>query len=276
MKSGLDKIQADKRDLSLIHSLKAGAVYGASMVDPNGLPETFSIYDGRIIQNQNQQDTRFNPFLPPLAYGCTAETGTTDAGIQDTALYDPQDMYLNTPGEPGAGRDMRLALSTLKVRGPRRADGTFGPKRPAYFNCYAAGSIDDYDAVKIAIWINQFERRGVWVGSWWYPEFAIPDAHGILSTPSFNMNQASLHAHLITGWKTINGIEYLESLSWQGMDYGDQGRVYFSREIYNALMQQPYTGAFTQTKLGANAPIPIGYKAVVDQFIYWFRNTFHV
>ncbi len=134
IKNGLNKISPDRRDLSIVHT------FGATMFDVQGLPENFSIYDGRKIPNQNMLDDRFNPPLQALYLGCTAETGTFDAGIQDGELYNPDDMYANTsPGRYDTGRDMRKALKTLVTRGPRKGDGTFGPKRVAYFTCYGAG-----------------------------------------------------------------------------------------------------------------------------------------
>ncbi len=270
MKQGLQKVWADSRDHSLIKT------FGATPIDVNGLPSNFSIYDGRLIPNQDASDDRFTPSLIPLPYGCTGETGSFDAGIQDSALYNPQDLYESTPGNPGEGRDIRKVLKTLITRGPRRADGSFGPKRTNYFNVYPANKIDDFDAVRIALWINQEEKRGVWVGTWWYPQFAVPNPDGTLPTPSFNIDDATLHCHLLTGWKTINGEPYLEDISWQGMNYGDKGKVYFSRTEYNALINQPYTGAFTITKVGGQSVVTVGMQAYVDQLVAFIRNLFGV
>lgn len=271
VKNGLGKIKPDARDYSIVKT------FGALPADAAGLPEFFSVYDGRPIPNQDAVDDRFYPPLPPLPYGCTGETGTFDAGLQDNDVYNPSDMYYNTPpGTQNEGRDMRASLATLKIRGPVRQNGTFGPKRVEYFNCYGAGAIDDFDAIRIALWINQNEKRGVWAGWWWYPDFAVPFADGTLKTPSYDTRQASLHAHLITGWKTIRGERYLESVSWQGMEYGQKGLVYFSREQVNKLLKQPWTGCFTQTKLGANAPVPVGMQAVVDHLVYFVRQLFGI
>ena len=86
------------------------------------------------------------------------------------------------------------------LRGNLKPDGSFGPKRLAYFNCYGAGAIDDFDAARIGTYINQRERRGVFVGSWWYfgSTFAAePPA------PSFDIREAALHCYLVTGWKDV-------------------------------------------------------------------------
>ena len=82
MQNGLSKIYPSRKDFSLLHS------YGATA---NGIPDNYSNYDGRIIPNQDQLDGRFNPPTRPIPYGCTGETQTFDAGIQDNSLYYPAD-----------------------------------------------------------------------------------------------------------------------------------------------------------------------------------------
>lgn len=268
MKSGLTKIRPDSRDYSLLHT------YGA-VADPSSLPLSFSIYDGRQIPNQNLQDNRFSPALPPLPYGCTGETGAFESGIQDETLYNPQDLYINTPPGDFGGRDIREMLKVLTKRGPKQADGSMGPKRTAYFNCYGAGKIDDFDAARIAIWINQIEKRGVYIGTFWY--WGDTPAT-VLETPSFKMSEASLHCYLATGWAHNDqiGEDELEVIPWVGQDFGTQGRFYITRTIYNALMVQPWTGAFTITKTEGQAGVPIGYQAIIDHLVYFIRNLFQI
>ncbi len=269
-KGALLKIAPHRTDYGLVHT------FGATFGDPKSLPDEFSIYDGRPIPNQNREDTRFTPPKRPLPMGCTGESGSFDAGLQDGVLYEPHDLYDNTPpGRDGEGRDIREMLKVLINRGPRMADGTFGPKRTAYFNCYGKGKIDDFDAARFALWINQNEKRGVIVGTWFYRQFG-PDTpdNGVVKTPSFNTNDASLHCYLFTGWKTINGEECLEALTWQGPKIGFKGKQYFSRPIYNALMAQPWTGAFTITKIHGIEPVPIGVQAIIDHLLYYVRNLF--
>lgn len=270
IKSGLSKISPNRKDYSILHS------FGATNFDTSGLPANFSIYDGRPIPNQNALDTRFIPAVRPLPMGCVAETTTFAAGLEDGAIYPPDDFYFAIPpGTDGEGRDIREGLQTAIDRGFKLPGGVIGAKRTAYFNCYGAGAIDDFDAARIAIWINQIEKRGVSVGTYWYPEFEYP-VHGSLPLPSFNTSQGSLHNHLITGWRTLNGVVELQDISWQGDMYGDAGVVYISREIYNALMQQPWTAAFTITKIGGITPVPIGMKAIVDHLVYFIRNLFKI
>lgn len=273
IQNGLTGIGPDSKDYSLLHT------YGAVSPGPEGLPAGFSVYDGREIPNQNTVDLRFTPNLMPLPYGCTGESGSFDGGIQDGVLYSPEDLYLNTPpGTRDAGRDMRAMLKTQINRGLRKADGTFGPKRVAYFNCYGSSKIDDCDAARIALWINQYEKRGVYLGTWWYWVIA-PD--GILEEPNYITSQATLHCYLATGWKTINGEVYIEAIPWVGSSFGDNGKVYIRRDIYNKLMKQPYTGAFTITKISSGQnPVSVGLQANYDHIVYalvqFVRNLFNV
>ena len=270
MKSGLTKTHNDRRDYSL------HATFGSVMPSTTSLPDTFSIYDGRPIPDQDSSDIRFTPALLPLPYGCTGETQSFLCGLEDGTLYNPEFTYNQTPPSiPNTGRDIRAALQETIDTGLEDSQGNVGFKRVAYFSCEPAGAIDWTDAVRLALFINQNEKRGVSIGSYWYPEFATP-IDGIIQSPSFNTSYATLHNHLITGWKTINGVIHLEDISWQGMSYGNNGLVYFPSPIFNALMAQPYCAAFTLTKVGTAQPIPIGASAWIAEVIDFVRSLFHV
>lgn len=269
IRNGLIKIGPHRKDYSLLHTL------GALAPDPKGLPSDFSIYDGRDIPDQNELDERFDPPVRPLPEACTAEAQTFSAGLADKQTYLPDDFYFATPpGTDGEGRDLRVALQTAIDYGFRaRGSSIETNRRLAYFNCYGKGPVDDYDAVKIALWISQSEKRAVSVGSWWY--WGYPTS-SILGTPSFDMSRATLHNWIVTGWVTLNGVEYLECIPWVGMKYGDGGRFYMRREVFNACMAQPWTGAFTMTKVPTSAPVPIGWQAVIDHLVYYIRSLFNI
>lgn len=273
MKSGLNKIYPHRKDKSLLHS------FGATTFDTQGLPANFSVYGGQLIPNQDLPDTRFSPPLPPLPMACTGESTSFICSLEDTTkLFNPQFTYIHTPpGIDGEGRDIRAALQSAIDTGLEDSNGVVGYKRLAYFNVYGAGAIDDYDACKIALWINQDEKRAVSVGSYYYSEFVenVP-ASGIAPTPSFNTSLASMHNWIVTGWTTINGVEYLETIPWIGMNYAANGKLYMSRAIYNGLMGQPWSGAFSITKVSSVTPVPIGYTAIIDHLIYFVRNLFGV
>lgn len=261
MNSGLNKIRPSRKDYSLLHT------YGSTSWA--GLPDSFSIYDGRTIPNQDENDTRFPFTIPALPNGCTGEAGAFETGLQDGVLYNPQDLYMATPpGNPYTGRDMRAMLQTLIERGVKDANGNLSPKRLAYFNCYGAGAIDDFDACRIGLFINQNEKRGVYIGSYWEWSSNPPAAQ--LFVPTYSTN-APLHCYLATGW-TADG---LEVIPWLGGTLGDKGKFYVSREIFNRLMQMPWTGCYTITKQPSNTPVPIGAQAWIDHLTYYIRAIFH-
>ncbi len=264
MHSGLLKTLPDHRDFSVLHS------FGAITPDPKSLPDTFSIYDGQVIPNQELEDNRFSPPVRPLPYGCTGEAQSFIGGLEDGGKYRPDDLYDNTPPYvDNQGRDMRLSMQTTITRGFKDNFGVLGYKRTHYYNVYGVGPVDDFDAARIALYLFQGEKRAVSVGSWWYGEFENP-VDGIIPTPSFNTNQASMHNWIATGWKD----DMLECISWQGMDYGDNGKVYIPRVIYNALMRQPFTAAMTLTKNTAATPVPLGMQVWIDHLVYWLMQLF--
>lgn len=255
--TGLLPIKPDRRDFSLLHS------YGSTS---QGLPDTFSVYSGQAIPDQNVNDTRFPFLIPPLPEGCTGEAGAFESGIQDGTLYNPQDLYLNTPpGDAYSGRDLRTMLQTLITRGVKDANGNLSPKRLAYFNCYGAGAIDDFDAVRIGLYINQSEKRGVYIGSYW-PWGENPPAAN-LYVPMYS-TAYPLHCYIATGW-TEDG---LEIIPWLGENRGNKGVFYISRGIFNSLMAMPYTGCFTITRQPSSTPVPIGMQAVIDNLVYYIRH----
>lgn len=269
IKQGLNKIYPDAQDFSLIHT------FGYTPYDVAALPQSFSVYDGRTIPDQNHPDWRFTPPLSALPLGCTAESGTFAAGLEDgtDALYNPQDLYMNTPPYlPVDGRGIREMLKALIEHGLMSVDGRIGNKRTAYFNVYGTNAIDDFDAARIAMWVNKDEERCIIVGTYFYQNFYNLATSGNLPTPSFNTAEATLHCYVVTGWNEKG----LEAIPWLGQDYGDNGKCYISREIYNGLMAQPYSGAFCITKLESTTPVPIGVVAWIDHAKYYFRNFFHI
>lgn len=255
---GLQKIWPHRKDYSLLHT------FGATT---DGLPYAFSVYDGRKIPYQREFDWRFTPPVRPLPMGCTGEAGAFAKGLEDGKLHNPAHLYDATPpGVDGLGRDIRAMLQTLINR------GVDGDKALAYFNCYGSGKIDDFDAARLGLYVNQAERRSVIVGTWWYPEFLSP-FYGKLPIPSFNTNTASLHCYLVVGWEGEN----LLIIPWLGNDYALNGIAKMPRFLYNSLMAQPYTGAFTITDKPSSTPLPVGWQAIIDHVVAFLRqNIFHL
>lgn len=265
MNQGVRKVKPDRRDYSFLHT------YAGST---EGLPDTFSIYDGRPIPDQRTYDRRFNPPLRPGPMACTGETQTFIAGLEDGALYDPMDFYDATPpGVDGIGRDVRQSLKTAVERGFKRADGVRGFNRAAYFHVYGSGKIDDFDAMRIALWMHQNSKRGISLVTYFYQEM-LPDQFGNIQLPTFNTKEATLHNYLITGWRKRNGVEELECIPWLGMESGDKGKMYIPRPIFNKLINQPYTGAFILINEDSTLPITLGWVALWNHLVAFIRQLY--
>lgn len=273
VQNGTFKVKKDLRDYDFLKSRALGGV----SVNADDLPSEFNVDAGLWMPNQNQMG---------LPYGCTGFTQADLCADEDGVLYDPGDIYRATPtplgGDPNGGRNIRESLAVVckKDRPLKRylADGTGNP-RPAYFTVKPAGKIDYFDAVRIAIWINQHEKRSVSIGSPWYPEFERP-VDGILPTPESYYWHGGIPGHnwKICGWKTIDGNTYLIGKPWQGEEYGDNGWCYVSREIFNDTMNRWGTGAFTVSDDSNVATVD---KSVVDRlvaFIYqlWAFGTTYI
>lgn len=231
IKSGLRPTKKDARDYDLIKS------FGA--VSPPSFPESYSVENGLWCPNQNAPEPIFgNPALP---YGCTDYTQADLCADDDKALYNPIHMEDFTHANAKGGLDLREALDAArKVY-----------SRTAYYNIKPAGSIDAFDAVRLAMYsVSTEERRSVSVGSPWFYQFGGIKEGGIMPVPDdYNLIYATWHNWKVSGWKTINGSPYLICKSWQGATYGDNGFAYISRPLFNTLMGIRGSVAFTLTNM---------------------------
>lgn len=238
IKNGLKAIRKDHRDLSFTRTF--GNVSGETFQD------SFSTDAGFPIPNQDTDG---------LPYGCTGYTQTALCQDEDKAQYVPKFTYDETlaeegifPGDPefeAVGCDIRDSLASTIVYGLQKLGETpataLNYRRGQYFALEQIEGLDWFDTFRSTL---QTGGRSISLGSPWYASFATP-VNGIVAAPNDYVNDPySMHNHKICGWTTINGVAYLTDASWQGVQYGVNGFVYFSREIINSLMAQPSSGAF--------------------------------
>lgn len=278
IQNGLTKAPTDHRDYDLHKT------FGSTSYDTKGLPNTFDVDAGLTMPDQNAEG---------LPMGCTGYSQADLCNNEDATIYDPADIYLNTP--PGGrilGREIRKSMAVLLSRGPRTVTGGQGPKRTAFFNVRATGFLDWYDAIRVAMWVTQDEKRAVSVALPWFPEFegiiTNPDGStslqsmesGILPIPAkLSWSNASGHNAVISGWTDKNtkgelirgGEVFLRVKSWQGRTYGDQGWCYMSRALVNALLNMPYTEAMTVTKLPAGSVQRVDLN-MVERLVSFMTN----
>lgn len=234
IKNGVSKRFTDHRDYDLLKT------FGAVGFDLDTLPADFSVDAGLTMPDQ---------VADGYPYGCTGYAQTDLCTNEDKVVYDAGELYRSTPPYDGQGRDMRASLAILTTRGPKTNTGELGPKRTAFYNIYKQGGFDWFDAIKVGLFTVREELRAGSSGMPWFTVFEDATIDGILPTPTrYVWQDASSHNAVISGWKTINGVHYLCLKSWQGVEYGDRGWVYMSREITNNIFDMYFTEIFTVTK----------------------------
>lgn len=235
-RSGLKPVKWDRRDLDLFKTKKFGAV--------TAFPEAYSTEVGMWNPSQNDGCDLFTPAVPPLFYGCTSYTGSDILTDEDKQLFNPMDIENITHANANGGTDIRTAL---------RAVTRLHPNHPQYFTIVPdldkGGSLDWFDAIRVALIVGKTENRAVSVGTPWFSTFMNP-ANGVISMPySYNLKLIPWHNWAIKGWKTINGQAYLIGKPWIGASYGDKGFCYISRADFNLLMSISGCAAYTLDKL---------------------------
>lgn len=255
----------DHRDFDLLKSS------GATDFDTNGLPSRYMVDAGLTMPDQDADG---------YPEGCTGYAQTDLCTDEDLAIYDAGEFYLATPpGTSGTGRAVRDSLKLLTARGPKDRYGNLGPRRTAYYSINATEILDWMDAIRVALWITQQEKRSASIAIPWFPAFEGIGSDGILpADPIFTWNGVPGHNAKIGGWTDVktdgtyirNGEFFLAVKSWQGISYGDKGWCYMSRVLANAIFNMRYTEAFTVTKMnGATQTVDID---VVDRLVSFLQN----
>lgn len=189
------------------------------------------------MPNQDAPEPIFNN--PALPFGCTDYTQADLASDEVGRLKNPMDLETLTHANADGGEDIRTSLDTAQKF------GWFG----AYFAIKAYAPMDYFDAIRLAISSGYPEKRSVSLGTPWWEIWEGTPTTGIVATPlNFAIDGLPWHNHKVCGWKTINGVPYLISKSWQGANFGDKGLCYFDRALVNQLMAIPGTVAFTATQ----------------------------
>ena len=105
-------------------------------------------------------------------------------------------------------------------------------KKGAFFKCDSGKDL--FDSIRIALFTNKNEKRDVFTGCYWQPEWTYAGG-GIVPKISGN-SEDSPHAIKAFGWKEINGEPYLKVQNSYGLGVGQNGIFYFPREVVNKFM----------------------------------------
>lgn len=281
VQNGIQKTKRDHRDYSFHKT------FGTTRFDVGSLPQEFNIDAGLWMPDQNAFG---------LPFGCTGFTQGDLIADQDKEIPNPAYIYDATPPhDRSLGRSLRASFKVICDKDmlfPLLNDPTKTLKpRPKYFSVKPAGRIDWFDAVRIAIFVNQHEFRSVSVGSPWFSEWnnagsgtevvkepngtytlrvAPQGKSGILPAPAKYTWGVIGHNWKISGWKVIDGVEYLIGKPWQGENFGDNGWVYVSREIFNKTMQVNGSSAFTVAD--DDAPIKTVGWDIIEIIVSFIRD----
>lgn len=204
-------------------------------------PAEYITDSGLTMPDQNTFDTSFVPPVPPEPEGCTNECSADITTDQTGIVHRPDVLEEITHANALGGFAVRTSLDMAKNK-----LNWFG----TYFAVKAYAPLDYFDAIRLAISSGYPEKRSVSLGTPWPLLFESTGPDGIVPHPqTFNLAGVPWHNHKIAGWKTINGIPYLVSKSWQGPNFGDKGFCYFDRALINSLMAINGTCAFTVTQV---------------------------
>ena len=255
IKGGLVGAPEDPRDFSLT------TVFGAMPLEdlPDG---NFSVGEPLEIKDQGNSDL------------CTAFALCAVSEDQEMVQLSPEYTFFKTKqiqgGDPMSyGADLRSACkSAVKVGflesqyNPFLTEGwnresvvdpenyddeldmlAWDHSKASYFK--VDGPYDTFDNIRVAMYNYRAEGRSVFTGCYWRKKWT--GAEGGIIPNSLNASDIQIgnyfgHAFKIFGWKYINNEPYLVAQLSNGIDIGDNGIFYFSREVVN----REFTfGAFT-------------------------------
>lgn len=261
MNNGVLPVKKDHRAYSATRTLGA---LGALAPDLSLLPESYNCDAQFRFPDQNAEG---------LPQGCTgyaqSELCQNEDGIPYQARYTYDKTLFLEGKKEGVPCNIENSLKTTLLWGvlPNSTslnnaainfyDSTDEEaakhKRGGYFTIELNYGLDWYDSMKNMIWASRSWKGSVSLAAPWFPEWSgvKVNSTGIVSAPVGWM-WFSGHNPVITGWTTTdtkgkllrNGESFLIVKSWQGKLFGDNGYMYYSREIFNRLMAVGGSAAF--------------------------------
>ncbi len=237
MKGGLLPLKKDNRDFSFKKQ------FGTTGID--NLPDEFEVENAIYVEDQRDTDM------------CAAFAVTSVSEDQEGVDLDPLYTFAKIKQIQGDwsvwGADLRDACKSQIKYGaikkelsphtisedrdfianwenwPEELDEkAIEHRKNSYFR--VDEGFDTFSDIKLAIWQNRAKKRSILTGVRWQHHW-LDSSNGIIK----NNNGVSLfgHAFKVSGWKKINGEEYLIAVLSNGREIGDAGRFYFPREIVN-------------------------------------------
>lgn len=292
LKSGSRPNKIDARDYDFHKTFGNVGVIKYPVFDPEYLCDA-----GLTMFNQNVANLYFDPTVPAEPYGCTNYCQGDCSTDTDGQVKNPAALEAVTHANALGGFDVRQSfLAAVKI-------GWFS----AFFNITAYAPLDFFDAFRVAQISGAPERRSISWGCPWFPSWEAacnPNVNPLAIMPMptdleittarketgifggfHRLNHKLIrlaggsapaigwHNSKLDGWTNVQGRLVYRDKSFQGNTVGNNGFIYFPREVINMVMTISGTVAFTGTKMGITAPqtIPV---SVIQQVASWIRNLF--
>lgn len=190
--------------------------------------------------------------------GCTGYAQADVAQDFDRQAYLPPYTYKHTlemSGLPdGSPCDIRVSMKSTTVYGVQRPGETTETeaethRQGSYLNVDFVPGMDWFDSIRLAL--RKSPNRSLSLGTPWFPEWEATSATGIV-TSLFTADPDSVpwHNHKFCGEVVIADVPYLVDKSWQGMNIGDKGWLYFDRATVNRVMAISGTECFVRAPIG--------------------------
>lgn len=256
IKNGTRPVKKSHKDFDYLKS-HHGAILSGAIQPPTFPAEYLCDFKGNT-RNQNINDTSFSPIVAAEPEGCTNYTSSSVATdlTEGKTIYRPDTLEALTHANQNGGFEVRdsltIAMNSLKWFS-------------AIFAVIAHSPLDYFDTFRLAIFSGAPEMRSISIGTPWFPSWEEACQSGVALMPMptsdelaeiFNPNMP-WHNHKLDGWFTYNSQLVLRDESWQGTDIGDNGYVYFTRDVINAIMTLQGTGAFTASRMGLGDAVPV-------------------
>lgn len=274
---GLQPLLKDRRDFSYHKT------FGSAAIDPRQLPTNFVLAQPLKIKDQGDTDM------------CTAFASSEVAEDQDNIEMSPE-WFFSKEKEllndyAGYGADLRTACKTATKFGflpqsnapfslenqprdflanwnnwPRELDAIAAQfKKYSYF-AVENFSTDLFDSIRVTLWDNATNKESILAGSDWFAEWN--GCAGGVIPQAYSMKVAQ-HAFKIYGWKNIGGIPYLIIQNSEALSGGDNGLLYFPREVVN---KQFTYGLFCFVKQQTDYTIKTIGNPIVNFLINFFKS----
>lgn len=178
---------------------------------------------------------------------CTIYTQNELCQDSDKIHYNRQflkDKVVLKSGNPNGPYDINDSLEATVVYGVQEEGkdekDAYSHRRGRDFRLEKNPGMDWYDT---AISIMRSTGCSISVAGPWFPEFESLITNGILPStfPLIWPNEVPGHNHKIYG---LDENRNLIGKSWQGTEYGDGGKHYWTRNAFNQYMSMAGTGAF--------------------------------